>query len=307
MHLKAIRLTIMLLGIMLVSPILKYQPDLLKSTVSAETETAEQIETTSAAESSAESEPPDEAVSVYLASEEKDVSQETVWKESTEAEPDSRVGTETAIPEEKKIIIEKTETAIEEKAPSAAYETQTETADLPEVPSESEAESPMTEPVSFSADDPMVSTETTAAHLHTWVPVIQVIHHDAVYQTVHHDAQIEQVFVIDRPAYDESYENTYLVGVHDICKGCGLDITASGMTPEEYEAHDIQHILNGEESSFSSRAIYETRIETVHHEAEGHYENRVVQETYDESVLVSEAWDEEIVVEYICEECSVVD
>ena len=306
MHLKAIRLTIMLLSIMLVSPILKYQPDFLKKTVPTETETAEQIETTSSAEASEESEPPDEAVSVNSTSEEK-ASQGTVRKESAEAEPDSQVETETVNPEEEKIIIEETGTVIEEKEPSSAYEAQIETGVLPEVPSEPEAEIPMTEPVSSSADEPAVNLETTAAHLHTWVPVIQVIHHDAVYQTVHHDAQIEQVFVIDRPAYDESYENTYLVGVHDICKGCGLDITASGMTPEEFEAHDIQHILNGEDSSFYSKAIYETRTETVHHEAEGHYEDQVVQEAYDETVLAVEAWDEEIVVGRRCIECGIVE
>jgi hypothetical protein len=43
--------------------------------------------------------------------------------------------------------------------------------------------------------------------------------------------------------------------------------------------------------------------ETVHHEAEGHYEEQVVQEAYDETVLVSEAWDEEVITGYVCEEC----
>ena len=63
---------------------------------------------------------------------------------------------------------------------------------------------------------------------------------------------------------------------------------------------------NGEDSSYYSQAIFETRIETIHHEAEGHFEDRVVQEAYDEPVLVSEAWDEEVIAGYVCEECGEV-
>lgn len=144
------------------------------------------------------------------------------------------------------------------------------------------------------------------AHEHTWIAVTETVHHDPVYQVIHHEVQTENVWVEDKPAYDETYENTYLVGMHDICKGCGMDITASGMSFEEYAAHDRQHILNGEDSSYYSQAIFETRIETIHHEAEGHYEEIVAREAYDETVLVSEAWDEEIIIGYVCEECGEV-
>lgn len=140
-------------------------------------------------------------------------------------------------------------------------------------------------------------------HEHSWEPVVEVIHHDPVYQTVHHEAVTERVWVEDRAAYDETYENTYLIGIHDICKGCGMDITASGMSYEEYDAHDRQHILNGEDSSYFSEPIYQTVTETVHHEAEGHYEDMVVQEAYDETILISEAWDEQVVTGYRCCEC----
>ena len=62
-------------------------------------------------------------------------------------------------------------------------------------------------------------------------------------------------------------------------------------------------IGNGENSSYFSQPVYETVTETIHHEAEGHYEEVVFQEAYNETVLVSEAWDEEVVTGYICEEC----
>ena len=143
-------------------------------------------------------------------------------------------------------------------------------------------------------------------HEHTWTPVIETIHHDPVYRTIHHEAQTEKVWVEDTPAYDETYENTYLVGMHDICKGCGMDITASGMSYEEYDAHDRQHILRGEDSSYFSQPVYETVTETIHHDAEGHYEDIIVQEAYDEMLMVSEAWDEEIIIGYVCEECGEV-
>ena len=55
-------------------------------------------------------------------------------------------------------------------------------------------------------------------------------------------------FFIDRTK--TKYENTYLVAMHAICKGCGLDFNEAGMTDEKLTAHDLQHILNGEDSSY---------------------------------------------------------
>lgn len=143
----------------------------------------------------------------------------------------------------------------------------------------------------------------TPVHEHTWIPVTETVHHEPVYQTVHREAQTERVWVEDKPAWDETYENTRIVAIHAFCKGCGIDLNEAGMTDEEHDEHDRQHILNGEDSSYYEAPIYQTVTETVHHEAEGHYEDVVVQAAYDETVLVSEAWDEEVIIGYVCEEC----
>lgn len=153
---------------------------------------------------------------------------------------------------------------------------------------------------------PAKETIPAPIHEHSWRPVKETIHHDAVYQTVHHDAVTEQAWIEDIPAFDEVRESRTFVGMHDICKGCGMDITASGMSLEEYEAHDRQHMLNGEDSSYFSQPVYETVSETIHHDAEGHYEEVVVQEAWDEEILILEAWDEDTTTGYICEECGEV-
>ena len=151
-----------------------------------------------------------------------------------------------------------------------------------------------------------IAPEAAPAHEHIWIPVTETVHHDAVYQIIHHEALTERVWVEDKPAWDETYENTIIVAIHAFCKGCGIDLNEAGMTDEEYDEHDRQHILNGEDSSYYESPIYQTVTETVHHEAEGHYGDVGVQGAYDEAVLVSEAWDEEVIIGYVCVECGEV-
>ena len=149
-------------------------------------------------------------------------------------------------------------------------------------------------------------TTAAAVHVHTWSPVTELIHHAAEYTTVHHEAVTEKVWKEDKPAWDETQETRAFVGAHDICKGCGLDLDTAGMTPEEEELHELRHIQNGEESSFYNEAIYETVTTTVHHDAEGHYEDKIVREAYDENVLSSPDWDEEVISGYVCSDCGAV-
>ena len=66
-------------------------------------------------------------------------------------------------------------------------------------------------------------------HEHTWTPVIETIHHDPVYRTIHHEAQTEKVWVEDTPAYDETYENTYLMRHRR--KRCGWKTLRPTMKP----------------------------------------------------------------------------
>lgn len=96
------------------------------------------------------------------------------------------------------------------------------------------------------------------SHTHNWQPQYSTVHHDAVYQ---------QQWVVDVP------ETTT---AHEICNQCGADITGNA------SAHNKQHALAGESGGWHTEWI--TTPE------QGHYEN----------VLVSEAWDEQVLEGYKC-------
>lgn len=253
---------------------------------------------------------------------------EETWQAVSETQEVESIGEETAfaVSDESEVIDKKMPSVAEKESSSSetesvqhyAEEMKTESATEPEMetfpaeaeiqPSETTELGTITETmITISETAPAITeAETQPMHIHSWEEIVETIYHEAEYQTIHHEQVTEKVWIEDHPAYDESYETTRLVGMHDICKGCGLDITASGMTFEEYDAHDRQHVLNGEDSSYYSKPFYETVVETVHHDAEGHYEEKVVQTAYDETILVSEAWDEEVTTGHICVECGEV-
>ena len=293
MFLKMLKLAAMLVSIMFISPMIKYQPDILKAALESEvgTESA-MIQESMITETVAEIEEPQIekqcAESNVSEKNETAAERETVEESKNVTEIDTTVAME-----------------VEQELPEPVTEPESEA----EVETESVTESTIVAAALESSrfdPDTFFTSEPSTEHQHTWMPVTEIIHHEAVYQILHHDALTERVWIEDKPAWDENRESSRFIGMHDICKGCGMDITASGMSFEEYEAHDRQHILNGEDSSYYSQPVFETITEIVHHDAEGHYEDRVVQEAYDESVLVSDAWDEKVIAGYVCEECGEV-
>ena len=300
MYLKIIKVFIALIGIFLVSPVVKYQPDIPNALHTqencTETEAVPESETevqknarsaveniklkTEATEAFAEADVPENYDGVLAAVSEKKRSSDCAESEAF-------------VKKSVDIIIES------ESAEDGIASDLTEASEPVEI---SQEETNSTQAVT-ECRDPETIPETMTVHAHTWIPRTEVLHHKAVYQTIHHESVTETVWVEDKPAWDEIYENTYFVAMHAVCKGCGIDFNEAGMTDDELTAHDLQHILNGEDSSYYEVPIYKTVTETVHHEAEGHYEDQVVQEAYDETVLVSEAWDEEVITSYVCEEC----
>ena len=175
---------------------------------------------------------------------------------------------ETAVPETTAPVTEAPETAV----PSAATR-------APETPAAAPSQ---TEPA---------ATE----HVHTWVEVTMTVHHEAVYETVFHEAEVR--WVVDREAYDEPYEITETV-IHWVCKGCeakGILTFLDEMSPEEENAHALEHMRNGEESgSYSHSFQVVTGTGVIHHEEEGHEE--VVRPAYAEQRLVREAYDEPVTI-----------
>ena len=304
MYLKLVKIVVVFISIALVSPLIKYQPDIrmkqeivtrqestgaadaddslkFRAKISEETVRNTETETLSVIEESTEEIKASESCETKERESSSAVQSEATLKRETEAFPETDFSEITST-----MITESEESIVESAAPTAGTEEEAVTA-APAIPYEATA-----------------PTETV--HSHTWVPITEIIHHEAVYETIHHPEVTETIWVEDAPAYDEVYEDKRLVGIHDYCKGCGIDLTTSGMSFEEYQEHERQHLLNGDDASYYSAPVYENVTQTIHHEADGHYEDRVVQEAYDETIPKAEAWDEEMIKGYRCSECGAV-
>lgn len=110
-------------------------------------------------------------------------------------------------------------------------------------------------PVSGNTGNGSGSKPAQQAHTHNYnIPVTTVRHHDAVTQ---------QVWVQDSAAWDEP-----IYGNRTICTTCGADLTGT-----DYAWHDC-----------GTWTVKQVQTGTVHHEGTGHYENRVVQNAWDETV-----------------------
>ena len=111
-------------------------------------------------------------------------------------------------------------------------------------------------------------------HTHNWV---------AQTKTVHHDAQYGTRYVVDQADYDEQVPQ-YKMVEHEICNGCQADL--SGLTESQMSAHFKQSRLSGGNcggwhSAFSSEIVGYT---TIHHDEEGHNEQYLIKDAYDEIV-----------------------
>lgn len=87
------------------------------------------------------------------------------------------------------------------------------------VPSSGSASAPVASSGNGSSQAPSASTPSAPAHTHSWSPVYKTVHHNAVTKDV------------------------------SICNSCGADIT--GAT----SSHLKQHMLNGENASYSGKTI----------------------------------------------------
>lgn len=102
-------------------------------------------------------------------------------------------------------------------------------------------------------------------HVHQWTDKTEVHHHDAV---------TEQAWVEDVPAWDEEVP-VYEEREQAVCVTCGAEIQGN---PNEHLNEVCRQWKN-----VIKKVQVGTRI--VHHEAEGHYETRTVEEAYDEVVI----------------------
>lgn len=148
---------------------------------------------------------------------------------------------------------------------------------------------------------PETAAPTTTAHTHTWVPVTNTVHHDAVTRQVWKEdsaAWDENVLVQD--AWDEP-----IIAEVDICNVCGY-VYPIGATSDDYGYHALVNPGDGGGWYTEARQVgtthhdavyntihHEAVYQTVHHEATGHYE----------TVVDQDAWDETVTTGYKCSGC----
>lgn len=133
------------------------------------------------------------------------------------------------------------------------------------------------------------SSENKPTHSHNWVAATKVVHHDAETKVIHHDAvtKTETVTVVDKPAWDEPvYESRY------ICNKCGFSTKDGGEITD--------HILGVCGGGYH---VGKVQIDTIHHEAITHQEEKtvIVTPAWDETVVVKPAWDETVITGYKCQ------
>ncbi len=133
-----------------------------------------------------------------------------------------------------------------------------------------------------AGNKPGSSGSGQAAHTHSWK-------HQT--KTVHHDAETRQEYIIDKQAWDEDiYQDqpVYQSVEKVVCNGCGAEFADY----PSFEAHSDYYIDQDDFSHGSWSVGWEqvlvgwtsVKVDTVHHDAEGHYQTVVVRDAYDETV-----------------------
>lgn len=140
-------------------------------------------------------------------------------------------------------------------------------------------------------------SKATDTHTHDW---------EAVTETIHHDAVTEQVWTVDRAAWDETVQKAVPVYEEVLicvasCRGCGATFASEDIDTALVNCHD--HIVRvhdnacgyGTEQSYTEKRQTGTEYvnKTIHHQEEGHYE----------TVVKQKAWDETVITGYRCTGC----
>lgn len=198
---------------------------------------------------------------------------------------------------------EKVDESASESEEGKAEESQEETSATEAETKEAETIKPTKAPETTASTTkaPENTAPTTTAHTHTWVPVTNTVHHDAVTRQVWKEdtaAWDENVLVQD--AWDEP-----IIAEVDICNVCGY-VYPIGASGDDYDYHALVNPGDGGGWYTEARqvgtthhdAVYNTIhhdavYQTVHHEATGHYE----------TVVDQDAWDETVTTGYKCSGC----
>ena len=142
---------------------------------------------------------------------------------------------------------------------------------------------------------------------HEYIPFMEIVHIDAVYEPVHYDAVTEQGWVVDQAAYDEevviepAWEEEVETGeyIYACNQGDGFET----YNLDEMASHCAENGHGYYSKPVTTTVYHEAITNTVHHDEVGHYETIVLQEAYDDMILVEEAVDREMIAYYQCLIC----
>lgn len=198
---------------------------------------------------------------------------------------------------------EKVDESASESEEGKAEESQEETSATEAETKEAETTKPTKAPETAAptTKTPETTAPTTTAHTHTWVPVTNTVHHDAVTRQVwKEDSAAWDENVLVQAAWDEP-----IIAEVDICNVCGY-VYPIGASGDDYDYHALVNPGDGGGWYTEARqvgtthhdAVYNTIhhdavYQTVHHEATGHYE----------TVVDQDAWDETVTTGYKCSGC----
>ena len=136
---------------------------------------------------------------------------------------------------------------------------------------------------------PPTTVPPTTVHTHQWEDVKSIVHHDAV---------TEKVWVVDKPESVKTITKTTAV-----CNICGMKFTyITGAEPDynnmmqhessERQLYDLQRqawkLGAGKKPVIHPKMIKTVDYSTETVPEEGHYENQVTKEAYDETVITGQ-------------------
>ena len=172
--------------------------------------------------------------------------------------------------------------------PAESPPAESEAAEAPETGQQAE-ETPAAEPSASEPPSEESSTEEPSAeeltpeeasHVHQWEDIIATVHHEAV---------TEEVWVVDREAWDETVPLYETIQTEKCRCRCGMLFDtaeeqwahAESFSDEEWEQH----------AGWTSEVVTEevpAGEEVIHHPEEGHWEVRTIQEAWDEAVVTGQ-------------------
>lgn len=125
-------------------------------------------------------------------------------------------------------------------------------------------------------------TPALAPHTHSWVPITETVHHDAVTKQV----WIEDTAAWEEPVYIE--EAIYDTETKVLCRYCNEEFDTSEQWPNHSKAMIDQEDYNHGSYSVVWHNTFigmnSVLVDKIHHDAVGHYETQTIKPAYDENI-----------------------